>query len=292
MPACQTLNPESGITLVLDGETDRLIRQEDAWAFQGPVEENFKPLRFTCLATALFCGDTGRRDVKVWFGADGRANGGYVDVETATSEDIETVCRDAAQSMKESDCLRVLCYIEDKVYNLGAKVVTFNGVSFDFRLLAAQFPTGSREFLSCAELAWMCYDPCLEMLCAKGFPVGLKAMCTAFGLPQKLEAGSDAPQLWVSGDCETRKRVLLYCASDATLTHQLYVAIKTKQEICWISKRGHKCTYKLHDSRLHKASELAVFPLPDTSWMQKDSEGPGPIPRDSAFNWIVARACE
>ena len=274
-------NPSNELTLVLDGETDRLIRQEDCWDFCGPVEENFEPLRFTCLATALVYADEGTRDAIVWFGANGKAIHG----------ELAVICTDAAASMQESDCSRVLRYVEDKVYSSGARVVTFNGVSFDFRLLAAQFPRGSREALSCAELAWASYDPCLEMLCSKGFPVGLKAMCEAFGLPQKLEAGSDAPQLWASGDLEGRNRVLLYCASDATLTYQLYAAIKQNKEIRWVSKRGNKCVHKLRDARLHAASELAVFPFPDTSWMTRDpddSEGPGPIPRDGAFYWMLA----
>jgi hypothetical protein len=239
----------------------------------------------------------------VWFGANGKAEKGYIDVENAEPRELEIVCSDAAESMRETDCSRVLKYVEDKVYNSGARVVTFNGVSFDFRLLAAQFPPGSPEALSCAELAWASYDPCLEMLCSKGFPVGLKAMCEAFQLPQKLEAGSDAPALWASGDLEGRKRVLLYCASDVTLTYRLYAAIKRNNEIRWVSKKGNKCVHKLRDARLHSASELAVFPFPDISWMTKDSkelkgpeesqesERPGPIPRDGAFTWMISFSC-
>src|SRR5437899_2067006 len=91
----------------------------------------------------------------------------------------------------------------------GYTIVTWNGLGFDFDVLAEE--SGARE--PCRELAHGHVDMMFHIFCEKGFPVSLEKAATAMGIAGKLAglSGWQAPKLWAAGD---HQKVLDYVAQD------------------------------------------------------------------------------
>jgi hypothetical protein len=133
-------------------------------------------------------------------------------------------------------------------------------------------------------------DPAFQMLCQKGFMIGLAAMSEGLGLAGKTEGmdGLRAVEMW-KGTREDQDKVLEYVAQDARATAMMYEAILEKGYVRWITKRGSWSRYPwipkiIRDEeaftyRLFTAKESLEIPEPDTSWMDK------PLPREKFYGW-------
>ena len=64
----------------------------------------------------------------------------------------------------------------------GYKIATINGLGFDFPVLAAAVPNMRDELRT---LALSSYDPAFQMLCEKGFMVGLDALAVGLELVER-----------------------------------------------------------------------------------------------------------
>ncbi len=98
----------------------------------------------------------------------------------------------------------------------GFTIVTWNGLGFDFRLLALETGLVAR----CSELAWNSIDMMFQVVCANGYMLALDKALAGMGLQSKIHAvqmndgreapisGREAPRLWQAGEYRAVMEVL------------------------------------------------------------------------------------
>ncbi len=170
--------------------------------------------------------------------------------------------------------------------NRGDTLVTWNGTSFDFQVLALE----SGRIEPCARLALGSVDMMFWLVCQKGHPLALDTALAGMGLASKLHdvetadggmttiTGKDAPRLWRAGEYEA---VLTYCGGDVRRTLELGLECLRQQRLRWISRRGTPSVVPL-GPRWPTVRECLEIPAPDTSWMSN------PLERRSFIDWMGA----
>jgi hypothetical protein len=156
----------------------------------------------------------------------------------------------------------------------GYTIVTWNGLGFDFDVLAEE--SGAAE--PCRELALGHVDMMFHIFCEKGFPVSLEKAATAMGVAGKLEglSGWQAPRFWAQGE---HQKVLDYVAQDVRVALQVVHAAESKSSFSWKTQKGTVSSLPLKRGWLAVRDALKL-PEPDTSWMSD------PIPRKSFAGWL------
>lgn len=171
----------------------------------------------------------------------------------------------------------------------GFPVVTWNGLSFDFDILTEECLAGEADKVLyghqrriAIDVAMNHIDMMFQMVCEKGYPVGLDNTAKGMGLKGKTEGmhGDLAPKMWAESR-EKQDKVLEYVAQDVIATADVFRNISSKGYISWIAKSGKTASHWLKDRRLHKVSECLKFPFPDTSWMT----GSAGRTRESYYEW-------
>jgi hypothetical protein len=184
-----------------------------------------------------------------------------------------------ADRMQPADARRLVGYLAQRAAE-GYAVLTWNGLDFDFQVLAEE----SQALAECQRLAWGHVDMMFHVFCVQGFRVGLDKAAQGSGVPGKPKgmSGIMAPALWAEG---RRQEVLDYVAQDVRTTLQLAQTCQQRRSLGWITGNGRLRRMPLPDGWLpvHAAARL---PEPDTSWMNAPSrrseflEWLGPLPRE------------
>ncbi len=156
----------------------------------------------------------------------------------------------------------------------GYTLVTWNGLGFDFDVLAEE----SGLIADCARLTTGHVDMMFHVFCALGYPVSLQKAAEGMRVPGKKAgvSGANAPVMWAAG---RYSEVLDYCIQDARLTLQLAETCEHRKQLTWVTRRGTLSQMPL-PHRWLTVQEACVLPLPDTSWMSN------PIPRDRFLRWL------
>lgn len=143
----------------------------------------------------------------------------------------------------------------------GYTVLTWNGASFDFDVLAEE--SGART--ECQTCAQDHVDMMFHLVCWLGFGVKLDKAAQGFGLPGKAGgmSGGEAPKLWAAGQFD---RVLAYVAQDVRLALQVAAESEKRQEFAWITAKGARNAKPLPEG-WKTVREALQLPLPDTTWM-------------------------
>jgi hypothetical protein len=175
--------------------------------------------------------------------------------------------------MKKPLLLDMFAYLCDKEAR-GYKILTWNGLGFDFDVLAEE--SGA----DCADLALNHIDMMFHLFCLKGFPLGLNAAALGMGLPGKTEGmdGALAPELWQNGEYE---KVLEYVSQDVRTTLALAQAVDAAGKLNWTAKSGRANSVPI--PRWLTCREALDLPLPDTKWMTD------PWSRRKFTEWIPAQ---
>lgn len=208
------------------------------------------PFRISCAASTTADGG-----VRHWYmrGADGKPGG---ELDAATARDLLAFLR-AEQER-------------------GAVVCAWNGASFDTRWLGH----AANDHELAALVALDSYDPMLQFVARRGFPVGLASVAEGLGITEtKLMSGADAPAEWARGD---RQKVLDYVAGDCRLTREVVNRIVARREVRWRTKKGTFSSETF--PRLERVRDVMRMPAPDTSWMSD------PKPWSSWFEWLLPYA--
>lgn len=156
----------------------------------------------------------------------------------------------------------------------GYTIVTWNGLQFDFDVLAEE----SQLLDECRELARGHVDMMFHVVCEKGHLLGLEATAKGMKIQGKPEgmSGLLAPELWARGEFE---QVLKYVEQDARCTLQVAEACERDRKLRWITQRGKSSNMALPNGWLNVEQALKL-PLPDTSWMTN------PITRQKFTQWL------
>lgn len=167
-----------------------------------------------------------------------------------------------------ADSIRRLAHFLVESAANGYKIVGINSLSFDLQVLAAECQD-LVTFDNLRDLARNHYDPCFQMVCQRGFPVGLDAFAKGFGLQGKTEGmdGEKAAAIW-SGSRDDQEAVLAYCEQDAKVTLDVALNIESASAMRWVSKRSGKRLWEKAESGLLTVRECLALPDDiDTSWM-------------------------
>jgi RNase H-like protein len=175
--------------------------------------------------------------------------------------------------MSREESATLVRYLGDKVAG-GYMIVTWNGLAFDFDILAEESGLNAE----CKKLALEQVDMMFHVFCIKGFPVGLDNAARGTGVKGKPAgmSGIKAPQLWQRGE---HKSVLDYVGQDVRTTLELALLCEKRKSLHWITQKGTRSECPLESGWL--AVELAMrLPKPDTSWMTK------PMLRSDFTAWL------
>lgn len=190
--------------------------------------------------------------------------------------------------MNRKTCMRLVNDIQE-YYNKGYIPFTWNGLNFDFRLLAIH----STMWKECARLALNHIDPMFEVVCKRGHMLGLDKVLIGCGLESKLHtvmlkdgtmfsemSGTHAPRLWREGNYFA---VRDYLEMDVLQPLKLAEHIQKTGTIQWTSNSGKKNVMKIE---LLTVKECLQLPYPDVSWMSS------PVSRKSFYEWIPTSILE
>jgi hypothetical protein len=177
-----------------------------------------------------------------------------------------------SKQMNRVDLAALVKYLQDAARQ-GIQILTWNGLSFDFDVLAEE----SECWDACRDLALNHIDMMFHFFCLQGYPLGLDKAAKGMGLPGKTEgmSGDLAPVLWQQGKYE---QVLEYVAQDVRTTLAVANAVSRKRYIAWTSKSGKSQQVSLPQGWLAVPRALQL-PLPDTSWMSQ------PMKRSEMLAW-------
>jgi hypothetical protein len=177
--------------------------------------------------------------------------------------------------MSQADARGLAAYLS-KMAADGFKILTWNGLAFDFDILAEE----SGAAASCAACALDHVDMMFHAFCSLGYPIGLDKAAQGMGLPGKPPgmSGAKAPQLWAQGHFQ---EVLEYVAQDVRIALQLAETCDQRRKLQWITRKGTKGSLPLAHGWL-TVREALRLPEPDTSWMS------APMPRRGFTAWLPA----
>jgi hypothetical protein len=207
-----------------------------------------RPLGIACAAAVA----SGLDEPITWHGRDG-------------DRPSAQMSRDEAGAMVDD----LVALVED-----GYTLVTWNGLSFDFNVLAEE--SGGLD--ACAGLAHDHVDMMFHAVCRLGHYVALAKAAEGFGLAGKSGglSGHEAPALWAEGRYD---EVLQYNIQDARLCLDIAREAERRGELNWITGRGRIGRMPLERGWL-SVKQARRLPLPDTSWMSD------PPARDDALAWF------
>ena len=155
----------------------------------------------------------------------------------------------------------------------GYSITTWNGLSFDFDILAEE----SGLHAECAALALSHIDMMFHFFCLKGFPLGLDACAKGCNLPGKTEGmdGAKAPELWQAGEYD---KVLEYVGQDVITTLHVAQTVACQKGFDWTAKSGRLNSIRINEWK--PVRECMTLPEPDNSWMSD------PWPRSKFTEWM------
>lgn len=168
--------------------------------------------------------------------------------------------------------------------NAGYQIVTWNGLSFDFDVLAEE----SGMYKECAELALNHVDLMFIVVTLRGHFLGLDKAAKGANIQGKLHdvtlsngqklddmSGGKAPGLWKAGEY---KAVLDYLGDDVRSTLELAEWIQKNKMIRWISERGYE--QKIYVPKLYTVRECLELNPVLPRWVTE------PVERKSMMEWI------
>ena len=179
---------------------------------------------------------------------------------------------------------RMVHWLGDMVKE-GHKIVTWNGLGFDFDIVAEE--TGLYNL--CKTIALGHVDMMFMVVAAAGHYLSLDKAATGMGLKGKVHDvrlndgslltgmdGAKAPELWHRKEFDA---VLAYLNGDVIQTLELAEAVEENKFIRWRSGAGK--TNKIHFAEgLMTVDQCLQMGLPNTSWMAT------PPTREQFLEWM------
>ena len=178
-----------------------------------------------------------------------------------------------SKQMTLADAQSLVQYLA-KMASDGFTILTWNGLGFDFDVLAEE----SVALAGCRQCALNHVDMMFHVVCSLGFPVSLDS-AARMGLPGKPPgmSGIKAPELWAAG---RHQEVLDYVTQDVRTVIEIARAVEKRRRFEWITRKGTRKTMPLPGGWLTVEKALQL-PEPDTSWMTQ------PLKRQQFMAWTT-----
>lgn len=195
---------------------------------------------------------------------------------------------DYAPKMSPAQVMRLIKYLVNQYEDNGRFPLTWNGLGFDFDIMAEEafYESGAD---ACKYLAENHIDPGFQMVCERGFMIGLNTAAKGMGLSGKTEGmhGALAPVMWKQGR-EAQDRVLEYVKQDAITTAEVYEAIVNTKALYWTARSGNNAAWypKLEDGLSRMLTCAEAMELPEVSVRPGSSFKPWD--RNRFWGWLNA----
>ena len=228
--------------LAFDIETARIMPEGvDDWS-------KYRPLGISCAAAIPSDGEAA-----LWYG--------------------KTPSGDYASQMSVDETQELVRHLQSQV-EAGYMILTWNGLGFDFDILAEE----SGMYPACKQLAIEHTDMMFHVFCLKGYALGLDKAAKGMGLQGKPPgiSGEMAPRMWAEGQYQ---QVLDYVQQDVRTLLELAHAIDLERQLRWVSNSGRPQRLPLQSGWL-TVREAQNLPLADTSWMSN------PWSRSKFTKWL------
>lgn len=199
-----------------------------------------------------------------------------------SDQDAVTVWQGVPQ-LDRNECQNIVSELQ-KTLNAGYTLITWNGCSFDFNVLAHE----SDMVDECGFLALNHVDLMLIITFIKGYFLGLDKALAGAGISGKVKkltlsngtelgnmSGAKAPQLWADGEYEA---VLEYLRADVVQLIELAKVVERRKAIRWTSNSGRPQSVNI--SKFITVKDCFNIPQPDVSWMNN------PPSRKHFIEWI------
>jgi hypothetical protein len=195
---------------------------------------SFRPLGIACAAT-LSTDDQPR----LWYGRT--SSGGFAD------------------QMSEAEALELVTYLEE-AEQAGYTILTWNGLGFDFDILAEESHARHR----CRLLATRHVDMMFHVFCLLGHPLSLDSAAKGMGLTGKLAGmtAEQAPIYWAAGK---HQQVLDYLIQDVRTTLDLAGQVELHRQLNWITRRQTLGRVNLPHGWMNVEQALKL-PEPESGW--------------------------
>ena len=179
-----------------------------------------------------------------------------------------------ASRMSQREAIKLVEYLANKVRH-NYNIVTWNGVGFDFHILAQE----SGMVDECQMLACDHVDMMFHVVCQLGFGVSLDSAARGMGLSGKRYGlcGAVVPKLWAEG---RRQEVLEYVAQDVRITLGLATTCEICRHLRWVTRAGSRREMPLPRG-WRSVSSASRLPEPDTTWMSSQ------LSRRTFTAWLV-----
>jgi len=163
-----------------------------------------------------------------------------------------------------------------KMVKEGYTLLTWNGLGFDFEVLAEEADAND----VCRQLVLEHVDMMFHVFCDRGFPVGMEKAAQGLGIRGKPAgvSGLLAPQLWAEGQYQV---VMDYVAQDVRIALTIAEKCEMSRRFKWKTQKGTTSSMPLEKGWL-SVSDALKLPKPDTSWMTK------PLSREHFAQWANA----
>ena len=221
---------------------------------EGSDWQEHRPLGITC--AALYAPELG--EPVTWYGA-------------APDGEI-------ADTMNREELALMVRQLETLQSHRGFTIVTWNGLGFDFNVLAEE----SGMNAECRGLALEHVDMMFHVLCKRGHPLGLETAAQGMKVEGKTPGmdGEKAVRMWREGQ---REEVVDYCAQDTRCTLEVAMACEEKRSLRWTSRAGRDQSMAMRAGWLTVRQALKL-PESNTGWMTD------PIPRERFTEWLAEGA--
>jgi hypothetical protein len=208
-----------------------------------------RPLGISCAATF----SEGDKEPVLWYGRERQ--------------------QEPAAQMTVSDARALVKFLDNRA-TAGYSIVTWNGIGFDFDVLAEESGMRSR----CKSLALDHVDMMFHLLCQLGFGVSLNSAAQGMRLTRssKRRTGSVIPKLWAA---ERYDDVFRHVGRDVRITLALATTCCERGFVRWITRWGTGRMVRLPNGWLKaRAAQL----LPDPPRVQSQ----GQWSRDRLTAWM------
>ena len=179
--------------------------------------------------------------------------------------------------MQAAHLVTLVDYLVARLDLDGLRPLTWNGLGFDFRVLAAVLADHPVHVAKVKRLARAQVDPCFNFFMRRGFPVALARVAAAFGSVGKSDCGSNAIDKWLQGTEEDRVGVLRYCEQDVVVLATAVGHILLAGRVCWMTKRepSYRAEWVPHSEKelVAPVCESIKWREPDNKWMRRKKPG-------------------
>ena len=211
------------------------IETAKAVSFGGSDWRLHRPLGICCAATLL----EGEDIPMIWHGGKSRTR--------------------PAKQMKQHELSKLVEYLTRKSES-GFTILTWNGVGFDFDVLAEE----SGDFKLCRRLAINHVDMMFHVLCRLGYGIALDSAARGMGIEGKYQGVNSvlAPVLWMSGK---REKVFKYVEQDVRTTLNLAKTCEARGCLGWLTRSGRQRNLLIPKGWL-TVNQANKLPEPASAW--------------------------